>query len=289
MSDHDLYEPLSAEPVGNLRPDFVFSQSSLQDYVDCARRFELRYLQQLRWPAIESEPIQTHEDHMRLGERFHHLLHQHIAGVPLEKLTAQLNDPQIEQWWSVYEHWGFKGIPEQRFPELTLSAPLGDFRLLAKFDLLALQPGERAVIVDWKTAPRVPPRDRLERRLQTVVYRYVLARAGAAFNNDQPIAPEQMSMVYWYVNGETQEFPYSTAQFEQDERDLLALMTEASHRDDYPLTNNTRQCAYCTYRSLCDRGIRAGSLEELESDLEAEPVPSSSFSLNLDQIAEIEF
>jgi predicted RecB family nuclease len=289
MTDHDFYEPLIAEPVGKLRPEFVFSQSSLQDYVDCARRFELRFLQQLRWPAIESEPIQTHEEHMRLGERFHHLLHQHIAGVPLDKLTMQLGDPQIQKWWSTYQRWNFQNIPEQRFPELTLSAPLEDFRLLAKFDLLAIEAGRQAVIVDWKTAPRVPPRDQLERRLQTVVYRYVLARAGTDFNAGEPIAPEHITMVYWYVNGETQAFPYSTAQFAQDERDLLALMTEAAHRDAYPLTNNNRQCSFCTYRSLCDRGIRAGSLDELDNDLETEPPPGASFSLSLDQIAEIEF
>ena len=34
----------------------TLSQSSLQDYVDCARRFQLRYLDRLSYPAIESEP-----------------------------------------------------------------------------------------------------------------------------------------------------------------------------------------------------------------------------------------
>ena len=40
---------------------FDFSQASLQDYIDCARRFQLRYLQQLHWPAPQAEPIRENE------------------------------------------------------------------------------------------------------------------------------------------------------------------------------------------------------------------------------------
>ncbi len=36
---------------------FTFSQSSLQDYMDCARRFQLRYIDQLNWPAINTETV----------------------------------------------------------------------------------------------------------------------------------------------------------------------------------------------------------------------------------------
>ena len=40
----------------NLPDDFHFSQGSLQDYVDCQRRFQLRYLMKLAWPAVDAEP-----------------------------------------------------------------------------------------------------------------------------------------------------------------------------------------------------------------------------------------
>ena len=36
-----------------LPAQFAFSQSSLQDYADCPRRFQLRYLDKLIYPAIE--------------------------------------------------------------------------------------------------------------------------------------------------------------------------------------------------------------------------------------------
>ena len=42
--------------MSNLPADFHFSQGSLQDYVDCPRRFQLRYMMKLAWPAVEAEP-----------------------------------------------------------------------------------------------------------------------------------------------------------------------------------------------------------------------------------------
>ena len=65
-----------------LPEDFVFSQSTLQDYEDCARRFELRYLLDVRWTALETEQALQYEARTLQGQEFHHLIHQHTLGVP---------------------------------------------------------------------------------------------------------------------------------------------------------------------------------------------------------------
>ncbi|HZU87116.1 MAG TPA: PD-(D/E)XK nuclease family protein, partial [Anaerolineaceae bacterium] len=59
---------------------FHFSQNNLQDYVDCARRFELRHLLRLEWPALQSEPVLERERLMILGQRFHQMVQQHLSG-----------------------------------------------------------------------------------------------------------------------------------------------------------------------------------------------------------------
>ena len=87
-------------PIDN----FQFSQASLQDFVDCRRRFQLRYLQRLPWPAVESEPVLENERTMRQGAEFHHMIQQHLIGIPAERLSARLEggDPQAEElrrWW----------------------------------------------------------------------------------------------------------------------------------------------------------------------------------------------
>ena len=80
----------------SLPKNFQFSQSSLQDFETCPRRFQLRYLRQLSWPAIESEPIQEAERLAQLGTDFHRLVHQHLVGIDEETLETSLSSAQPE-------------------------------------------------------------------------------------------------------------------------------------------------------------------------------------------------
>jgi hypothetical protein len=67
------------------------------------------------------------------------------------------------------------------------------------------------------------------------------------------------------------------------------LVNEIENLDegDFYLTPDESRCKYCTYRSLCDRGIGAGSLDQ--DDLYQESDGVDEFELDFDQIAEIEF
>ncbi len=187
----------------SLPSDFHFSQGSLQDFVDCPRRFQLRYLDRIAWPAVQAEPILENERHLQQGELFHLMVQQHLVGVPVERLTAMAQgDADLAGWWQAYLDAAPAALPGQRFPEVTLSAPLGasgERRLVAKYDLVVLTPDGRAVIFDWKTSRHRPPRRWLAERLQTRVYPYLLLHAGVDLNGGRPLAPEQIEMVYWFA------------------------------------------------------------------------------------------
>lgn len=274
----------------NLPSDFQFTQTNLQDYVDCPRRFELRYLQRVVWPAPQAEPLIDHEEHMAQGAQFHRLVQRHISGIAAEKLAPYAQGEPLERWWANYLRAGLRDVPPQRRPEITLTAPLGAYRLIAKYDLIAVEPGGRAVIVDWKTSPRKPRPAVLRSRMQTVVYRYLLALAGAHLNDGQPIAPEQIEMVYWFAEhpDAPERFPYDADQFREDEQRLIALVDEIARREVFDLTSDVTHCRFCPYRSLCRRGAEAGDFREVDLD-EDTPQPDTDFVFDLDQIAEIEF
>lgn len=272
-------------------PTFTFTQSALQDYTDCKRRFQLRYLDHLAWPAIETEPAQIHEQHLQQGARFHQLVQQHQLGLPIERLNRLVVDPALTRWWENYLAYPLPDLPRQRLTETLLAAPLAGYRLMAKYDLLAVEPG-RAVIVDWKTSQpqaKRPKNDHLLNRLQTRVYRFLLVEAGAHLNGGIPFRPEQVEMIYWFAEfpDHPYHFPYATAQYKAD-RDILSQLIEEISTlvlDPFPLTPHEKHCAYCSYRSLCERGIRAGDFDDWESH-DAAPV---LLDFDLDQIAEIEF
>ncbi|HLV44107.1 MAG TPA: PD-(D/E)XK nuclease family protein [Aggregatilineales bacterium] len=289
VETRDVPQAKPAEGSGPLPARFQFSQHSLQDYDDCARRFQLGYVLRTRWPAVPSEPAAEYERLSEQGRQFHLLVQRHISGIPEEKLRPPAGP--LADWWDAYLHVPPPGLPsEMRRAEVQLSTPLGAHRLVAKFDLLALARGERAVIVDWKTALRRPRREVLARRLQTRVYPFVLVEAGRHLFGGV-IEPEQVELIYWFTSApaDPEIFRYNAAIHEDNRSYLHRLAAEILAREDevWPLTPDFAHCRYCVYRSLCDRGVQAGSLYDDEADrLDVEP---DEVDFTLDDIAPIEF
>ncbi len=274
-----------------LTPLNLLSQSSLQDYVDCPRRFQLRYVERLSYPAIESEPTLENEKHQQEGEYFHRLVQQYLIGIPAEQISKLANTPNLQRWWENFLNeknlLGLKDLTGlDIYPEATLSAPLGKYRLLAKYDLIAIENG-KATIYDWKTYRKRPRNEFLSARMQTRVYRALLVHAGAHLNNGQPFAPEQIAMIYWFADfpNEPARFEYTSAQYKRDWDLLTKLADEISTASSYPLTDDRTKCSYCPYRSYCDRGIHAGDIEDAETEMEADEL----FDVNFEQIGEIAF
>lgn len=244
--------------------NFQFSQSSLQDYADCPRRFQLRYVEGQAWPAVQAEPLLEHERHMERGARFHRLVERHQLGVDAELLVASIDDPDLLGWWQAYLGYDdLHKLEGRRYPEFTLSAEVAGVRLLAKYDLLVVVPGERIVVIDWKTYRKTPSREWFVSRLQTRVYPYLVARSGSRlFGGD--LRPDQISMVYW-VAGDPVILEYSAAQFSVDQIYLAGLVSEIVGADgarEWLLTSDESRCRFCEYRSLCGRGEVVGLVDE---------------------------
>jgi predicted RecB family nuclease len=258
-------------------PDgFVFSQRSLQDYQDCARRFQLRYLEHCLWPAPQTADALEFEHDLRLGDAFHRLMSQLHSGVPTQALQEGVNaDPELARWWASYLSTPPQGLPEGlRETELTLSTALAGRRLEARYDLLAGAPGGRWTIVDWKTNRRRTPRSTLSQRLQTRIYPFVLVQAGAALNGGAPIAADQVDMLYWFAEfpAQPERFAYDGTAQSADAHFLEELLREIQvlPEDGFAKTDDRRRCGYCVYRSLCWEDVLAGALAELEEPAEGE-------------------
>lgn len=281
----------------SLIDNFQFSQANLQDFMDCRRRFQLRYLQHIVWPAVESEPILENERFLQQGARFHRMIQQHLVGVPADRLSGFAADEELGRWWENYLPFAsdLDGQPGQSRlnPEVALTASLGNHSLVAKCDLIVVEQDGAATIYDWKTSRKRPNRRWLESRLQTRVYLYLLVRAGAHLNQMQDFSPEKVEMVYWFADfpGQPERFTYSMEQYQADERYLLALIQtiEGLEETGFPLTSDDRACRYCVYRSLCGRGVQAGSFRDQEDSVLEEGFEAQEFEIDFDQIAEIEF
>lgn len=252
-----------------LPENFSFNQQNLDDFVKCPRLFQLRHVLNQEWPALESEPVREHEELMRLGEQFHRLVYQQGVGIPADVLNTSFTDPVLDAWRQEYDKLKIDSLPGRKYYEKVISVPFGSYRLLAKYDLLILTPENRALIYDWKTSQREPQRKWLVNRMQTLVYPLVLA-----LKQEAPVInPQDIEMTYWYpaFPASSIKFAYSAEPLMADREKITGLIAEIEslEADQFAKTNKVKLCEFCRYRSLCERGEKAGDFRTRDEEDDA--------------------
>ena len=255
----------------NLTSDFVFSQSSLQSYLNCQYQFYLKYARQLDWPSALLDPLNAAEIERQSGIRFHQLVYNYFLGVPETDLIRQGREdanPKMTEWLGNFLKSGLFSGDETAYPELSVNASLESFLVSGKFDLLLLD-GEKILIFDWKTSKRPPQSEWLRKRVQTQLYP-LLARS--LHQSRFPGAPiPKIRFTYWEAS-----FPEQSIQFDFEPSDLqrsqgfiIQLASEITSKplDSFDKTLHTERCAYCLFRTYCQRPETDSYNSELENEL----------------------
>ncbi|MGV8027121.1 MAG: PD-(D/E)XK nuclease family protein [Anaerolineaceae bacterium] len=273
-------------------PDFRFSSQSLQDYVECQRRFALRYIQKLDWPAEESSPYLAFEQFRQKGNQFHACIDQYFHNVDPQAIESRIMDEELRQWWESFLQ--FMAGKDFTFStsEILFQTSLNNHVLIAKFDLLVKQTNADFTIYDWKTTAgeKGPNLKYLKEKMQTRIYPYVLCRSSNLVNGKQTIQPAQVELVYWFPQFPDQSFcfPYSSVQMQDDENIMAGLMNEIDKKsvDDFPKTEDDKRCRFCVYRSYCGRGKQAANIFEGETEFDFD---LSDLDLDFEKIEEISY
>jgi hypothetical protein len=270
---------------------FTFSQSCLQDFMDCPRRFDYKYIQKLRCPALQSEPYLEMEKRTEMGVAFHKMVYLSQMGFPYQIMQNQMGS-QLEEWMTRYSNSTLIGsLPSKKYMEFSLQIPLNGYRVLAKYDLIAVKPGTQMIIVDWKTNPRRPKPSALKNRAQSRLYRFIAVAAGESINDQLPVLPGHVKMVYWFTNfpDDPEVIPYNDHEWEIDHNWIGNMIDDIAHRSsgDFEMTADENRCLFCSYRSICNRGVKAGG--EMDGYLEFEGSETDDFSLDIHQVDEVEF
>ncbi len=268
--DHDL----------SLPRDFHYTQSKLRDFEDCPRRFYLKYIVNQRWPSPLAKPQNDIEVAMRRGQRFHRLIERHRLGISLETLRRTVGEDEVMQGWlQRYEALLPRlGKFDREQAEVILTTSVADFPLLAKFDLLGLQ-GQSISAIDWKTG-WLPPEHQLARRMQTIVYLYVLYQEAATWLGHVRISNYTLTYV-GLRNSEIRSFGVDADNISAIAERIRSTI-EAIAQSDFAKVESDHPCRYCIYRSLCNRGVTP----YLEDDIFDE---KDDGYWNMDILGEIEF
>ncbi len=274
--------------------DFDFTQSNLQDYVDCAYRFYLRYILHIKWPALLVDDAIEFEARAQTGARFHRLIQQYLSGIPEDRIADMASadpDPEVARWWEGFLISVPHLLTGEHFVETTLAATLNGYRLIAKYDLVMVRKDGTLTIFDWKTARNRPKKDLLLRKIQSRLYPMILAQSGEELNKGQSVTPEKISMHYWFTSQPDAliSITYDQNTFTRDQDFFTSLIEEiqAKEPDDFLRTNDLKKCRFCVYRSHCNRGVQAGDLASFEED----KITPEDFDLDIEfeNISEITF
>ncbi len=276
----------------NTPDNFKFSASNLKDYLDCPRRFELRYLMFLEWPAIQSEPVLEREGFIEDGKTFHRIIYQHFCGIPAEKLTPFIKGNNLSKWWRSFTiHQPHLLVDGKRMPEFKVIVPFEGFILTGQFDLLIRTPENRMVIYDWKTTSGKPNLPAMRRRIQSRLYPLLISIIGQETLSMYSCTPDDIEMVYWFPD--SPENPiylnYSNYQFQEDTSFFKSLLNEIAVTEPghFLMTPEEKRCLYCQYRSLCNRGVSSGDWNQNEESFNLDL--DASIEIDLDLIPEIEY
>jgi hypothetical protein len=295
--------------------DFSFSQSSLQSYVDCARRFWLTYIERLPWPAVQAAPVQAYEEQMRLGDQFHRLVQRVEIGMDRTSVGRDLPFP-LDEWFAAYLTHRPRDLPPAVEVECVFSVSIptrdGDqsaptFRLTAKYDLVARAEqsstsDRRIVIIDWKTGRHRPSPTTLRAKMQTLVYPFVLVEAAPSLGWGK-LRPEDVEMRYWFTAEPDTPivFRYDQTQHERARREvqrIIGAIAAGHDMADFPMAPDSeetrlRLCRYCVYRSRCDRGLVAGPIDGSDEGVASGDIlydlESAGLTFGLDDVPELAF
>ncbi len=100
-------------------------------------------------------------------------------------------------------------------------------------------------------------------------------------------------MFYWFSEFPSipEKFLYTRERMQQDRAYLenLVLEIERLESNEYFLTEREINCRYCVYRSLCDRGIEAGTSTTKQPDYDDRSDEIIQSKFDFEAIPEIEF
>lgn len=236
------------------------SQHALSRLDQCERLFELAHLQRVNWPA--PDPMDDRPDvraRLELGTVFHRLVHWHARGYAVDPLLDMLAEVEgladIRGYWADFLASPHATSPEACWSEQTLRVAIAGLRVVVRYDRLVRHDDGRWVILDWKTGRRFDAASAAS-NWQTRLYRLALVAGGQVFNGGRPIAPTDVTVVYWHVpSGESHSYPYSESLRAEDEAALEKVAGRLAEGLEAGFAPNASHCERCVYQTRCQLAL----------------------------------
>lgn len=249
------------------QPYFYYSQNSLNTFEQCPLKFKLKYLEGIRWKN-DSESDRVYYEYLQTGVDFHLLCERYYRGIP----TAIEADTEFSSEFGLWLQEVKRRVPLRDntfyYPEYEINLVKDELRLKAKYDLIIIRPDRMVEIWDWKTEEKRLDYKHVEKRLQTMVYLFVLKEGfNRIFKKDIPA--ENIKMMFLQPKFKTDPIivPYSEEKHINCGtllRDLVKRINKLDVNADETQLRNWKHCKYCEFQMLCNGEEMQDASEEAE-------------------------
>ncbi len=235
-----------------------YSQNLLNTFDKCPLKFKIKYLDNVRWKK-DSIDNEDYYENMNMGLDFHLICERYFSNIPVGIDNSNID--LMNLFNSLKEK--FTLLDENiYFTEYEIKMRKDNIRIQAKYDLIIIKPNNKIEIWDWKTENRKLDYKEVCKRMQTILYMYILGESSLKiFDKDIPL--ENISMNFWQpqFKDDIITINYSKRNHKIHE-DKIMEITHSLDNYDFSLDFNSEiystQCKYCEFggcNQVCDAFI----------------------------------
>ncbi|MBU3127714.1 PD-(D/E)XK nuclease family protein [Clostridium tagluense] len=232
-----------------------YSQNLLNTFDKCPFKFKIKYLDNIRWKK-DSISDEDYYENMNMGLDFHLTAQRYFSNIPV--VINDSNTELLHFTNSLREK--FTILDENIYlPEYEIKMRKDNIRIQAKYDLIIIKPNNKIEIWDWKTENRKLDYKEVNKRMQAIVYMYILGeRSLEIFDRD--ICLEDISMKFWQPQFKEDiiTINYSESKHKINEEKIMQLTRRLDNYDfslDFNIELYSKQCKYCEFAGntqVCD-------------------------------------
>lgn len=232
-----------------------YSQNLLNTFDKCPLKFKIKYLNNIRWKK-DSINDEDYYENMNIGLDFHLICQRYFSNIPV---VIEENNTELMNWYNALREKFPITDANTYLPEYEIKMRKDNIRIQAKYDLIIIKSNNKIEIWDWKTENRKLDYKEVCKRMQAIVYMYILGeRSLEIFDKEIPL--ENISMKFWQPQFEDDVITinYSESMHRIHEEKIMALTLRLDNYDfssDFNIELYSMQCKYCEFAGsnhVCD-------------------------------------
>jgi CRISPR/Cas system-associated exonuclease Cas4 (RecB family) len=193
-------------------------------------------------------------ENIETGLNFHLLCNRYFIGIDTSMGEDTKDKDKLEGWMKSLK----KTIPINKdhtyLSEYTIRMAMDEVRLQANYDLIILKE-DTIEIWDFKTESRKPIYRDLEKRMQTIVYMYVLMENLKLLG--KTIEFSNLKMIYFNPQYEDQliQIDYDEFKHEENHKSIKNIIDRIKEYDFQGLFDKSiyeKYCKYCEFERICE-------------------------------------